>query len=237
MSDMKDMQILIGLQTPPIAVGFLEEAPSGVPRWNGGSVAAGCVFWKVAQSGKSFYTTPEDHFNCPVGSHTHKISLPAERAVELEQTLGFMVENIYLAMSEVAGIPTLKSSPKIIAYSPVSQNRFEPDVVLISAKPAQAMLLYEAALSAGVGNALLNVLGRPGCAILPLAINLESAALSLGCKGNRSYTGLPDTEMYVAIPGKHWKSVVEKIVEKVVANEAIGEYHESRKVQFPVTSN
>ena len=237
MSEKRDLQEFLGLEKPPIAIGFFENAPIGIPLWNDGAVAAGCVFWKMAQSGKSFYTMPEDHFNCPVGSHTHKISLPADRAVELEQTIGFMVQNNYLAMSEVAGIPTLKFAPKVIVYAPLAQNRFEPDVVLIAAKPAQAMHLYEAALSAGAGNALMNVLGRPGCAILPLAINQNSASLSLGCKGNRSYTGLPDTEMYVAIPGKHWNAVVEKIVEKTAANQAIGEYHESRKLQFPITSN
>lgn len=35
------------------------------------------------------------------GSYTHKIALPPERARELEGTIGFMVENNYLAMPEV----------------------------------------------------------------------------------------------------------------------------------------
>lgn len=78
----------------------------------------------------------------------------------------------------------------------------------------------------------MSVLGRPGCAILPLAKNGGTAALSLGCKGNRTYTGLPDTEMYVSIPGAQWEAVAGKVGEIVAANRAIAAYHTERKQQF-----
>jgi len=32
---------IIGVSKPPIAIGFFESPPAGVPRWGGGSVAAG----------------------------------------------------------------------------------------------------------------------------------------------------------------------------------------------------
>ena len=232
MTDKQDVQTLLGLKKPPIAIGFFEEAPEGLEQWKEGAVAAGCVFWKIAQAGKSFFTLASDHFNCPVGAHTHHIPLPVERASELEQTVGFMVSNKYLEMSEVAGIPTLNDTPKVIAYAPIADATFAPDVVLVSATPAQAMMLYEAALSAGVGNALTHTLGRPACAVLPLALNQNSTSISLGCKGNRTYTGLQDEEMYVATPGEHWKAVEEKLIEKLTANEAIGAYHAGRKELF-----
>ncbi|MBI3941500.1 MAG: DUF169 domain-containing protein, partial [Chloroflexi bacterium] len=120
----------------------------------GGPVPAGCVFWQKAMSGAAFYTVPEDHYNCAVGAYTHKIELPESRAPELMQTVGFMVNCRYLDMSEVAGIPTLAQSPQVVAYAPVDQAAFTPDVILVAAKPAQAMLLYEAALKAGAGSAL-----------------------------------------------------------------------------------
>jgi len=225
-------QMLLNLSKPPIAVAFLEKPPVGVAAWQGGEAPAGCFFWKKAQEGHIFYTTPADHYNCAVGAHTHKISLPAERAGELEQTVGFMVQNRYLAMEEVPGIPQLAATPAVIAYGPTHTVPFAPSVVVIAAQAAQAMLLYEACLAAGAGTALLNTLGRPGCAALPLALQNGSAALSLGCKGNRTFTGLPDDEMYLVIPGEKWSTVVEHLVEKAAANQTMGDYYQQRKAQF-----
>jgi uncharacterized protein (DUF169 family) len=78
-----------------------------------------------------------------------------------------MAENNYVAMSEVPGIPTLSKTPAVIAYAPLDDAAFKPDVVLLSVKPAQAMLIYEAAVKAGAGNPLTNALGRPACASAP----------------------------------------------------------------------
>ncbi len=179
---------------------------------------AGCSFWQQAMSGASFYTEPADHYNCAVGSSTHAIDLPPERAGELGETLRFMDESRYVAMEEVPGIPRLERPPRYVAYAPVDDASFPPDVVLIAATPAQAMRLYEAALKAGAGDALTNALGRPGCAVLPLTVETGSAALSFGCIGNRTFTGLPDHELYVSIPGRHWPAVAEKLGEVQQAN-------------------
>jgi uncharacterized protein (DUF169 family) len=218
---------------PPIAIGFFESPPPGVPRWQGGPVAAGCVFWEKAMSGQSFYTLPSDHYNCAVGSYTHKIALPAERAHELNDTIGFMVEHNYVASAEVPGIPTLAKSPGVVAYGPLDGAGFEPDVVLIAAKPAQAMLIYEAALKAGAGSALTNALGRPACAILPLTTANGQTSISLGCKGNRTFTGLADEEMYVAIPGDKWEALSAKLAEAREANVAMGKHYSDRRKLFP----
>ena len=219
---------LLGLGKPPIAIGFFESPPPGVPRWEGGPVAAGCMFWEKAMSGQTFYTVPSDHYNCAVGSHTHRIALPAERAHELNDTIVFMAQNNYVATAEVPGIPTLAESPGAVAYGPMEGARFDPDVVLIAAKPAQAMLIYEAAIKAGAGSAVTNALGRPACAILPLTIANSQTSISLGCKGNRTFTGLPDEEMYVAVPGDKWEAVLEKLTEAHEANAAMGKYYSQK---------
>jgi uncharacterized protein (DUF169 family) len=223
---------ILGLSKPPIAIGFFESPPAGVPRWEGGSVAAGCVFWDKAMQGQTFYTVPSDHYNCAVGSYIHKIALPTERAHELNDTLAFMAENNYVATSEVPGIPTLAKSPGAVAYGPADGAAFNPDVVLIAAKAAQAMLIYEAAIKAGAGNALTNAMGRPACAVLPLTTTSGQTSISLGCKGNRTFTGLPDEEMYVAIPGDKWEAVIEKLTETHAANLAMGRYYSNRKAQL-----
>lgn len=222
----------LGVNKPPIAIGFLDSPPAGIPRWEGGAVAAGCVFWDEAMKGRAFYTLPSDHYNCAVGSYTHNISLPPERAHELQETIEFMAENNYVAASEVPGIPALAKSPAVVAYGPVDRAGFKPDIVLIALKPAQAMLVYEAALKAGAGSGLTNSLGRPACAVLPLTTSSGLTSISLGCKGNRTFTGLSDEEMYVAIPGEKWDAVIEKLTETNDANAAMADFYSNRKAQF-----
>jgi uncharacterized protein (DUF169 family) len=94
------------------------------------------------------------------------------------------------------------------------------------------MLIYEAAIKAGAGNALTNAMGRPACAVLPLTTTSGQTSISLGCKGNRTFTGLPDEEMYVAIPGDKWEAVIEKLTETHAANLAMGKYYSNRKAQL-----
>ena len=59
----------------PVAVAFLDEPPEGVRRLEGAQ-PSGCAFWSLAAAGQVFYTAPEDHYNCPIGSYTHHIDLP-----------------------------------------------------------------------------------------------------------------------------------------------------------------
>ena len=100
----------LGLTRRPIAIAYLESPPPGVAKFTG-SVPSGCSFWKLASEGRTFFTVPSDHYNCPIGSYTHNIPLPPERAGELSATLGFMREIGYLRMDEVLSIPVLPRHP------------------------------------------------------------------------------------------------------------------------------
>jgi uncharacterized protein (DUF169 family) len=230
--DPASAQSLLGLEKPPVAVAFSAAPPPGVERWSGGPMPAGCSFWQRAMAGEAFYTLPADHLNCAVGSYTHQIDLPAERAHELQDTVHFMVTNRYLDLSEVPGIPRLPVAPGAVAYAPIDHARFDPDVVILAVKPSQAMLVYEAALKAGAGDALASTLGRPGCALLPLVHTSGRTALSFGCKGNRTFTGTPDEELYVAVPGPAWPKVIEKLAEVLEANAVMGDYYAAQKSKF-----
>jgi uncharacterized protein (DUF169 family) len=207
----------LGLSKQPVAVGFFDDdAPAGVEQWSGGAVPAGCAFWREAWEGRTFYTVPADHYNCAVGSYTHNIPQPVERETALNDTIGFMISSGYLQMAEVPMIPVLPRTPRYIAYGPAEERRFRADVVVIAARPAAMMLIYEAALRSGVGNMATPALGRPGCAVLPMALQSGSSAMSFGCKGNRTFTGLPDEELYLAIPGTKWDAVADAL--RTIAN-------------------
>lgn len=225
-------QTLLGLDHTPVAIGFLDTVPEGVAPWDGGDVPAGCSFWRAAQQGKTFATTPEDHYNCAVGAHTHGIPLPMARADELMQTVGFMVESGYVRMEEVPGIPTLPTTPAVIAYGPVDDALFPPSVVILTLTPERAMVVYEAALLAGATPALLPSLGRPACAVLPLSLQTGAAAISLGCKGNRTFTGIGEGEMYLSIPGERWPALLESFTAVAHANDTMGDYYTKKQANF-----
>ena len=138
----------LSLKKRPVAVKFLETPPQGVTKFEGAE-PSGCSFWRIAAAGKTFYTVPSDHYNCAVGSHTHNIPLPPERAKELAQTLSFMTDIGYIKMEEVPGIPQLGKMPGAVVYSPLGDAPVAPDVVIFAGPAAQIMLLQEAAHRAG----------------------------------------------------------------------------------------
>jgi len=139
----------LGLGRRPVAVTFRDAPPTGVARF-AGSEPSGCSFWRLAAAGRAFYTVPSDHYNCALGSHTHSIPLPAERAQELEQTLSFMTGIGYIKMEEVPGIPRLSATPGAVVYAPLGDSPVDPDVVLFMGRPGRLMLLQEAAQRAGI---------------------------------------------------------------------------------------
>src|SRR5215471_21139625 len=108
----------LSLNRRPVAVAFRAAPPPGVPKFIG-IEPSGCSFWRLAAAERAFYTVPTDHHNCPIGSYTHNIALPAERAGELQQTLGLMVDLGYLRMDEVPGIPRLSTAPGAVVYAPL----------------------------------------------------------------------------------------------------------------------
>src|SRR5215475_3499605 len=142
---------MVNARVRPVAVAFLEAVPTGVEKFDG-TQPSGCSFWRLAAQGRTFYTVPENHFNCAVGAYTHNISLSPERAKETEQTLKMMFDLGYVTPEEVPQIPRLAKTPKAIVYSPLGEAPMAPDVVLFACKPSAAMLLNEAAARAGVSS-------------------------------------------------------------------------------------
>ena len=218
-----------GLKKRPVAVKFLDAPPAGIEKF-AGSEPSGCSFWRLAATGRVFYTVPSDHYNCPIGSYTHSISLPPERAKELEQTLGLMAQIGYVKMDEVPDIPRLPKEPRAIVYAPLGDSPFEPDVALFAGAASQVMLLHEAALRAGC-SAALPILGRPTCMALPAAM-AHGSVVSSGCIGNRVYTGLGEGEMYVVVPGKHLSRVASELETVANANAQLAQYHQQRKASL-----
>ena len=69
-----EQQISKAVKLPrrPVAVAFLDAAPSGLEQFHG-TEPSSCSFWRLAAAGKSFFTVPENHFKCAVGAYTHNL--------------------------------------------------------------------------------------------------------------------------------------------------------------------
>jgi uncharacterized protein (DUF169 family) len=210
----------------PIAVAYTDAPPAGVDRFEG-SEPSGCSFWRLAATGRTFYTVPENHFNCAVGAYTHNITLSPEREQETGLTLKMMFDLGYVRPEEVPQIPRLAKSPAVVAYSPLGDAPVAPDVVLFACRPRAAMLLNEAANRAGVASGA-PALGRPTCMALPASLQ-HGAIFSLGCIGNRVYTGLNEEEMYFVLRGKDLEAVADALEVVTRANAALSDYAIDRR--------
>ncbi len=220
------MQELLGLTLPPVAIAFRDAPPAGVPRIKG-PAPAGCGYWRLAADGNVFYTEAADHYSCPVGAHTHGIDLPPPTAKELAGLVQTMVALQYIKMEEIPTIPRRQDAFGVAVYAPLAHSPFEPDIVLVRGTVKQLMLLAEAAQAADIAGGGATM-GRPTCAVLPEALQSGRTATSFGCIGNRVYTGLGDDEGYYAIPGLKIGEVVSKLVVITEANRQLEVFHHSR---------
>ena len=134
------------------------------------------------------------------GAFTHGVTLPADRARELESVVGTMIQLQYLRNDEVASLPRRSEPFRVAAYAPPLGDAVFPDVVIVRGNARQLMLLSEATRAAGIFETG-SVLGRPACSMIPHAIDKGVGVASFGCIGNRVYTDLHEDELYVTIPG------------------------------------
>lgn len=209
----------------PVAVAFRDSAPPEVPPLSG-TQPSGCSFWRLAADGRVFHTVPSDHYNCPVGSYTHNIPLPADREEELPQVLGLMGDIGYIRMEEVPGVPRLPATPGVAIYAPLGLAPVPPDVVIVAGAPASLMLLHEAATRAA--RPVLPLLGRPTCMAIPAAVSGGGVASSLGCIGNRVYTEIADDQFYTVVSGADLERVAGELATIASANATLADYHRER---------
>jgi uncharacterized protein (DUF169 family) len=216
----------------PVAISFLDGIPAAIEGFHG-TVPSACSFWRLASEGRSFYALPSDHYNCAVGAYTHHIALPPDRSKELDKTIEFMSSVGYIRAEEAFGIPQLLKEPRAVVYAPLGETPMDPDVVLFIGPPNCMMLLQEAAIRAGVA-AQVSALARPTCMALPRTMT-SGFTMSAGCVGNRVYTDIGNSDMYVAVPGRDVPEITNAAQAIATANAALLEYHTERRQQLTTT--
>ena len=219
-------QQILDLKRRPVAVAFRAEVPEGAEQFSG-SEPAGCSFWRLAAEGRTLATAPSDHYNCPIGSYTHNIPLPENRAKELPAVLETMVES---GLSEDGGGARHSGSSQTRQeYCVRAAGRYAGGSRCGALRGAggQAHAPGRSGDSRGrIGQASL--LARPTCMAIPAAL-AHGMVTSAGCIGNRVYTGVGNDEMYAAVPGRALEQIARELETVESANLALAQYHQDRQ--------
>lgn len=122
-----DLVKSLGLQHPPLAIHFSQEAmpgsepfaddmPAATDDGRTGRVPAGCVFWMKAE-GRTFSTVAEDHANCSVSSLTHGFKSLDE--VGNKSDVGALVGARWVTPDMFPAIPVVKQQYGYKTYGPL----------------------------------------------------------------------------------------------------------------------
>jgi uncharacterized protein (DUF169 family) len=225
-----ELSRFLELDTPPVQISYLNEAPAGVAT-HPGSVPSVCTFF--AYGTQSAFVAPiVQHEDCEIGAFVLGIPPKGELGTRLMGTIGSMQKEGYLNPGEEARVPHNAEAPRFVAYGPLGSLPFPPTGVLIFARPAAAMLVAEAAES-GANTPPVPLLTRPMCSILPVLNAGAPVAISLGCTGSRIYTDLGFDKMVVGIRGDQLQGFVERLGRIVHANRWVSQEDSARKSKTP----
>jgi len=220
----EELQEILRLATPPVAITFSEQRPDGVaafddpmppptPDGRTGRVPAGCVFW-VRATERTFSTVPEDHGNCSVGRLTHGMVTLEDIADNSD--VGALLNSGWVGMDDVLEIPTLSSRPGAVTYGPLREAT-DPGVILIRVNGRQLMVLSDALPD-------LRIEGKPQCHIVAVAKEQGTVAASVGCALSRARTGMRVEEMTCAIPAGQLGDVVDKLRRTATIDSGVARY-------------
>jgi uncharacterized protein (DUF169 family) len=207
------------LELAPVAIAFLDTAPEGVERVDT-AMPAGCGFWRLARD-RVFYTEPADHAGCPIGVLTMGLEAEPDIQERAGELVALMESIAYLQPGEAASLPSVRPGPAVIAYGPLERFPLEPDVVLVTSTPEQAMWLAEAAGAVQLNEPALHLHGRPACAAIPRALESTRLELSLGCAGMRTFTAVEPGMLLSVLPAPALAGLGERLRSVTAANESM----------------
>ena len=223
---------ILGLNRPPVGVAPIHDIPKGIPLFQGVSPSA-CSFWKNAEK-ELFAARGPDHMNCPIGAMVMGFELTPEAKEGLNRGLAMMCEVGYVNPKEAEHIPAMAGKGEALLYGPLSNFPVAPEVVVLWIEPAQAMLLREATGDADwKSDVSSKVFGRPACAALAVASRGASVALSFGCSGMRTFTGIEPSYMLAALSGNLLEQLEGSLQRAHKANCSMQAFYDQQKSYFP----
>ena len=202
----------LGLDLPPIGVKYSFFRPEDIPPLENGVNLSLCEILRFAQAeNRSFYFSKENTETC-VG----KIILgmedftPFEKSGQIGERLG-MFEEARCNLNLYQFVPRLdRDTANYVLFSPVEHLTFEPDVLVISAKPEQAEIVMRATTYSTGEMYTSSCTPVMGCAWLLVhpfktaKVNFIVPALVHGLHGRQLY---PSETLLISIPYR-WIPVV-----------------------------
>jgi uncharacterized protein (DUF169 family) len=201
----------LGLKKSPVAIKFVlreEDLPEGVSKIDDN--IRHCEMVQKASQGEMFYATSEEQM-CKGGS----AAVGLQEAPDKVQTGEF-----YLSTGRFSSIGsakrTMDSIPKIdpimyaLVYAPLEKAKFDPDVIVVIANPAQAMKLAQALIYTLGGRVEADFSGIQSiCADAVAGPFLRKTPnFTLGCSGSRKFADIKEDEVIVGLNGENIGCVV-----------------------------
>lgn len=228
-----ELESLLDLDVPPLAITFSDEAPAGVPTFDEpmsepaeddrrGRVSASCVFW-MRGAERTFTTVPEDHGNCSVGRMTHGFAKLSDVAGNSD--VAALFESGWVGMDDVPKIPVVSRSYGHVTYGPLPETSVDPDIVFLRLTPKQLMILNDAVPE-------MSLEGKPQCHIIAMAKEQKVVAASIGCMLSRVRTEMGSHEMSCAIPGSSLGDVVGRLRRAESIDSTVATYAARDKQRF-----
>lgn len=229
------LHAILKLSFPPVALARVRSVPPGASVFEGVSPSA-CSFWRHAEQ-SLFVAKGGEHMNCPIGAMTMGFELTPDAKETLGGGLALMTEVGYIDPKEAEHLPTLSPNNDPILYGPLAQFPIEPQLVLLWLTPRQAMLLREATGEVRwKSDVSSNLFGRPACAALPVAERDGNVALSFGCNGMRTFTGIDDSHMLAAVSMRLLDTLGADLERAHNAQCAMQKFYDQQRTYFPFTA-
>ena len=200
----------------------------GVPRRGSptASIASTHPFLRGARSGAwraSASSTPRRPITPVVAIGV--LTMGLEAGPDVMREAGELVTEMealgYLQPGEATALPSVRPAPAAIAYGPLDGFPLDPQVVLVTSTPEQAMVLAEAAGAVELNGPALRLHGRPACAAIPRALESARLEVSLGCAGMRTFTAVEPGMLLSVLPAPMLPGLVERLATAASANESM----------------
>ena len=211
----RELKERLGLEKSPVAIKFIlreEDIPEGIKKID--ENIRHCEMVQKASQGETFYATAEEQM-CKGGASAIGLMETPEKIKtgEFYQSLG-RFSSLGSAKRTMESIPKIDPMMKAIIYAPLEDVKFDPDVIVVISKPAQAMKLAQAMVYTRGGRVEASFSGIQSVCADAVAgpfVN-NTANFTLGCSGSRQFAGIKEDEVIVGMNGENIGCVVNALI-------------------------
>ena len=211
----KEIKEILGLSKSPVSIKFVlreEDIPKGIEKIN--ENIRHCEMVQRAAQGETFNATSEEQM-CKGGAAAIGLMEAPEKIKtgEFYQSLG-RFSSLGSAKRTMEEIPKIDPMMKAIIYAPLEDIKFDPDVIVIICKPAQAMKLSQAMVYTRGGRLEVSFSGIQSVCADAVAgpFTKNTPNITLGCSGSRQFAGIGEEEVIVGMNGENIGCVVTALV-------------------------